>query len=382
LRARARQTYILSFPYLRHALSCFHVHIAGESPALHAHDSGGLAMVYGVNRQILFASHPVGEPRPENFKYAESEIPTPGPDEIVLRNRYLSLDPYMRGRMSTAKSYAKGFEIGQPMGGGTVSTVVESKHSGFSQGDIVLAMGGWQDYALSDGEGLIRVDPTVAPITTALGVLGMPGLTAYAGLNTIGQPKEGETLVVAAAAGAVGSAVGQIAKIKGCRVVGIASQKKLKYLTDELGFDAAIDRRASDLKAQLAEACPLGIDIYFENVGGVVWDAVMPLLNDFARVPVCGLIAHYNETEPPPGPDRSAQLMRMALVKRLRIQGFIVFDHYGMYRDFQREVGGWLQEGKIKYREDIVEGLEKAPEAFIGMLKGENFGKLIVKIDD
>lgn len=339
-------------------------------------------MVYGVNRQILFASHPHGEPRPENFRYAEGPIPTAGPDQLVLRNRYLSLDPYMRGRMSTAKSYVAGFEIGEPMGGGTVSVVVESKHSDFSQGDLVLAMGGWQDYALSDGQGLIRIDPTIAPVTTALGVLGMPGLTAYAGLANIGQPKGGETLVVAAAAGPVGSTVGQIAKIKGCRVVGIASKNKLSYLTDELGFDAALDRRAPDLGAQLAEACPLGIDVYFENVGGAVWDAVMPLLNDFARVPVCGLVAHYNDTEPPPGPDRLPQLMRMALVKRLRIQGFLVFDCYGQYRDFHRDVVGWLREGNIKYREDIVDGLEKAPEAFIGMLRGQNFGKLIVKIAD
>ena len=284
--------------------------------------------------------------------------------------------------MSTAKSYAAGFELGKPMGGGTVSEVVASENPKFAPGDVVVAMGGWQDYAISDGSGLMTIDPKIAPVTTALGVLGMPGLTAYTGLTNIGQPKEGETLVVAAAAGPVGSTVGQIAKIKGCRIVGIASANKIDFLKEELGFDAAIDRRSPNLQDDLRAACPDGIDIYFENVGGAVWDAVMPLLNDFARVPVCGTIAHYNDTELPPGPDRLGQLMRLILVKRLRVQGFIVFDHYSQFRDFQRDVGGWLREGKIKYREDIVEGLQKAPEAFMGLLKGENFGKLIVKIGD
>ncbi len=339
-------------------------------------------MAGGINRQILFASHPNGEPTPENFQYAETPVPAPGLDQILLRNKYLSLDPYMRGRMSTAKSYAKGFEIGQPLGGGTVSEVVASNNPAYAPGDLVSAMGGWQDYALSDGKGLMRIDPAIAPITTALGVLGMPGMTAYTGLTNIGQPKEAETLVVAAAAGPVGSTVGQIGKIKGCRVVGIAAENKLSYLTDELDFDAALDRRATDLAAQLGEACPLGIDIYFENVGGEVWDAVMPLLNDFARIPVCGLISQYNQTDLPPGPDRLPQLMRLTLTKRLRIQGFIVWDFASQLADFQRDVGSWMREGRIKYREDIVDGLEKAPEAFIGLLQGDNFGKLIVKIAD
>ncbi len=339
-------------------------------------------MAESINRQILFASHPEGEPRPENFQYAETPVPEPGPGELLLRNKYLSLDPYMRGRMSTAKSYAKGFELGRPLGGGTVSEVVASNNSKFAPGDLVQAMGGWQDFALSSGEGLMKIDPTIAPVTTALGVLGMPGMTAYTGLASIGQPKPGETLVVAAAAGPVGSTVGQIAKIKGCRVVGIAAANKLGFLKDELGFDMALDRRSPSLKDELREACPNGIDVYFENVGGAVWDAVMPLLNDFARIPVCGLIAHYNDTQVPPGPDRLPQLMRMTLTKRLRIQGFIVWDFREQLPDFLRDVGAWLREGKIKYREDIVEGLEKAPEAFIGLLKGENFGKLIVKIAD
>jgi NADPH-dependent curcumin reductase CurA len=339
-------------------------------------------MPYGVNRQILFASHPHGEPRPENFRYAESPIPEAGPGQLVLRNRYLSLDPYMRGRMSTAKSYAKGFELGQPLGGGTVSVVVASKNPDFAQGDLVLAMGGWQDYALSDGKGLLRIDPTIAPITTALGVLGMPGMTAYTGLANIAQPKNGETLVVAAAAGPVGSTVGQIAKLKGCRVVGIAGAGKLSYLTGELGFDAALDRRSPDLGTELAEACPMGVDIYFENVGGKVWDTVMPLLNDFARIPVCGLISAYNQTEPPAGPDRLPALMRLTLTKRLRIQGFIVWDFAAQHADFLRDMSAWVREGKIKYREHIVEGLKNAPEAFIGLLRGENFGKAIVKIEE
>ncbi len=289
----------------------------------------------------------------------------------------------MRGRMSTAKSYAKGFDVGQPLGGGTVSEVVASNNPAFAPGDLVLAMGGWQDYAVADGEGLMRIDPSIAPVTTALGVLGMPGMTAYTGLANIGQPKEGETLVVAAAAGPVGSTVGQIAKLKGCRVVGIAAENKLGFLTDELGFDVALDRRSPDLKAELGEACPMGIDVYFENVGGAVWDAVMPLLNDFARVPLCGLVSQYNVTEPPAGPDRLPQLMRHDSDQASAHPGF---HRLGLrlasspisYRD----VGTWLREGKIKYREDIVEGLKKAPDAFIGLLKGDNFGKLIVKIAD
>jgi NADPH-dependent curcumin reductase CurA len=337
-------------------------------------------MADGINRQILLASFPQGAPRSENFQYAETAIPQPGRGELLLRNKYLSLDPYMRGRMSTARSYAKGFDVGQPLGGGTVSEVVVSNVSAFTAGELVSAMGGWQDYAISNGEGLLKIDPSAAPVTTALGVLGMPGMTAYVGLRNIGLPKEGETLVVAAAAGPVGATVGQIAKLKGCRVVGIAAENKLAYLTDELGFDAALDRRSPDLKAELAEACPMGIDVYFENVGGPVWSAVSTLLNDFARIPVCGLIAHYNETEPPAGPDRMPMLMRMVLTRRLRIQGFIVWDFADQLADFHREMSGWLRDGRIKYREDIVDGLEKAPDAFMGLLKGDNFGKLIVKI--
>jgi NADPH-dependent curcumin reductase CurA len=339
-------------------------------------------MAEGTNRQILFASYPDGEPKPENFRLVESAVPTPGRGQILLRNKYLSLDPYMRGRMSTARSYAKGFEIGHPLGGGTVSEVVASNHGSYQPGDLVVAMGGWQDYALSDGTSLRKIDPGLAPVTTALGVLGMPGMTAYVGLRNIGMPKEDETLVVAAAAGPVGATVGQIAKMKGCRVVGIAAENKLAHLTDELGFDAALDRRSPDLKAELSEACPMGVDVYFENVGGAVWEAVAPLLNDFARVPVCGLIAHYNDTDAPARPDRMAMMMRLILTRRLRMQGFIVWDFVEQQDDFLREVGPWVRDGRIKYREDIVNGLVDAPEAFIGLLRGDNFGKLIVKIAD
>ena len=335
------------------------------------------------NRRIVLASRPVGEPRPENFRLVESEIEDAPRQGLLLRTLWLSLDPYMRGRMSDAASYAKPVAIGEVMEGGTVSQVVSSTVRGFSPGDCVMGYTGWQDYAQSDGAGLRKIDPTIAPISTALGVLGMPGMTAYTGLLNIGKPKAGQTLVVAAASGAVGSAVGQIGKIKGCRVVGIAGgAQKVRYLTEELGFDAGIDHRAPDLPEQLRTACPKGIDIYFENVGGKVWDAVFPLLNFFSRIPVCGLIAHYNDSEPPPGPDRTARLMRAILVKRLTFRGFIVSDFADQEEQFLREAGAWVRDGRLKYREDVVEGLENAPRAFIGLLRGENFGKLVVKVAD
>jgi len=336
-----------------------------------------------TNRQIVLVSRPHGEPTPGNFKLAEAPIPTIGEGQVLLKTKYLSLDPYMRGRMSDAKSYVPPFAIGEPLGGGTVSEVVTSNNPAYAPGEIVLGFGGWQVYAISNGKDLHKLDPKLAPVSTALGVLGMPGMTAYMGLLNIGQPKEGETLAVAAAAGPVGSAVGQIAKLKGCRAVGIAGGKeKTDYLTRELGFDAAVDHRSPTFKDELKAACPNGIDIYFENVGGAVWDAVLPLLNTFARIPVCGLIANYNATELPEGPDRSPLLMRAVLTKRLRIQGFIVFDYNAQLGEFIRDMSGWVREGKVKYKEDIVEGLENAPEAFIGLLKGVNFGKLLVKISD
>jgi NADPH-dependent curcumin reductase CurA len=287
----------------------------------------------------------------------------------------------MRGRMSATKSYAKPVEIGEVMEGGTVGEVVVSNHPDYTPGDFVLSHSGWQEYAIADGDGVRKLDPNLAPLSTALGVLGMPGMTAYTGLLNIGQPKPGETVVVAAAAGPVGSLVGQIAKIKGCHVVGIAGgPEKCAYLLNELGFDAAIDHRTPDMPRRLAEACPNGIDVYFENVGGEVWNAVFPLLNDFARIPVCGLVAHYNDTTLPPGPDQTPLLMRAILSKRLTLRGFIVRDFASQADEFRREVGTWLREGRIKYREDVVEGLESAPEAFIGMLKGRNFGKMLVRV--
>lgn len=334
-----------------------------------------------MNRRVVLASRPHGEPTPAHFRLEETRVPSPGAGEILLRTRWLSLDPYMRGRMSAAKSYAAPVGIGEPMTGGTVSEVVQSGHPEFPVGTLVQAFGGWQDFSVSDGKGLRTVDPGRAPPTTALGILGMPGMTAYTGLLNIGTPKPGETVVVAAAAGPVGSLVGQIAKLKGARAVGVAGgPEKCAYLTRELGFDAALDHRSDDLPGALAAACPAGIDVYFENVGGAVFDAVLPLLNDFARMPVCGLVAGYSATELPPGPDRSPNLMRAVLTKRLKIQGFIVWDFASQIDAFEREVGGWLRDGAVRYREDVVEGLENAPEAFIGLLKGRNFGKLIVHV--
>jgi len=333
------------------------------------------------NRRIVLASRPEGEPVPENFRLDTAAVPQPGPDEVLLKTRYLSLDPYMRGRMSAARSYAKPLEPGDVMVGGTVSEVVASNVEGLAPGDVVLGQMGWQEYAVSKRQGLRKLDPAAAPIQTALGVLGMPGMTAYTGLLNIGQPKEGETVVVAAATGPVGSLVGQIAKLKGCRAVGIAGgADRCRALIDEFGFDAAIDHRSPEMAARLKEACPKGIDVYFENVGGAVWDAVFPLLNDFSRIPVCGLVAQYNMTELPPGPDRTLVLMRAILSKRLLLRGFIVSDFASQHGEFQREVGAWLRDGKIKYREDVVEGLENAPQAFIGLLQGKNFGKLLIKV--
>ncbi|MBY6190362.1 NADP-dependent oxidoreductase [Microbulbifer agarilyticus] len=335
-----------------------------------------------INRQITLASRPHGAPTPNDFNFIEAAVPTPGDGEILLRTIYLSLDPYMRGRMSDAKSYAEPVAIGEVMVGGSICRVEESKHPGFTKGDLVVAFGGWQDYSLSDGEGVIKLDSAMPNPSYGLGVLGMPGLTAYMGLMDIGQPKAGETLVVAAATGAVGSLVGQIGKIQGCKVVGIAgSQEKCDYAVNELGFDACLNHHAEDLDEQLAKACPAGIDVYYENVGGKVFDAVLPLINPKARIPLCGLIAQYNATELPAGPDRMPMLMGNLLVKRAKMQGFIVFDDYGhRYDEFQQAMVPWLMSGKIKYREDKVTGLENAVEAFIGLLQGENFGKLVVEV--
>jgi NADPH-dependent curcumin reductase len=350
------------------------------------HRQEGIAMHQNatVNRRIVLDRRPVGAPTAADFRIETSDVPQPGAGQVRLRTLLLSLDPYMRGRMSDAPSYAAPVSIGEVMVGGTVSVVDASEHSDFKPGDRVLGMSGWQDYALSDGSGLMRLPKDDPQPSRALGVLGMPGFTAYMGLLDIGQPQPSETVVVAAASGAVGSAVGQIAKLKGCRAVGIAGgEAKCRYVVDELGFDACIDHHGDDLAARLAAACPKGIDVYFENVGGAVFDAVLPLLNARARIPVCGLIAHYNDTALPPGPDRLGLLAGTLLRKRIKMQGFIIFEDYApRYREFATAMRGWVDDGKLKFREDIVQGLERAPEAFIGLLQGRNFGKLVIRVAD
>ncbi|MEF1290163.1 NADP-dependent oxidoreductase [Vibrio sp. M260118] len=338
-------------------------------------------MTNPVNRRIVLASRPVGAPVADNFRLEESTKPTPKQGEVLLRSVYLSLDPYMRGRMSDAKSYADPVALDEVMVGGTVCQVEASNHPDFEVGEWVLGFTGWQDYGISNGEGLIKMGKSPSYPSYALGVMGMPGFTAYMGLLDIGQPKQGDTLVVAAATGAVGSMVGQIGKLKGCRVIGVAGgEEKCLYAKEQLGFDECIDHKADNFAEQLAQACDKGIDVYFENVGGKVFDAVMPLLNTGARIPLCGLISQYNATSLPDGPDRMSMLMAQLLIKRIKMQGFIIFDDYAhRYNEFAQQMGQWLAEGKIHYREHLVDGLEQAPEAFIGLLEGKNFGKLVVQ---
>lgn len=334
-------------------------------------------------RRIVLAARPNGRPVPADFRLEAIEIPEPGAGQLLLEVQHLSLDPYMRGRMDDRRSYAAPVEIGGVMPGESVCRVVASNHPGFIAGDIVRAQTGWRSHALSDGSGLFPLDPAFAPVTTGLGVLGMPGFTAYAGLRAIGKPAAGETVVVAAASGPVGSLVGQLARIAGARAVGIAGgSAKCAYVKNELGFDAAIDHRAADFPARLAEACPDGIDVYYENVGGAVWQAVLPLLRQFARVPISGLVAHYNEAGPgAAADDRLPATMREILTRSLTLRGFINYEFTDAYfADFQREVGTGVRDGRIRYREDIVEGLEKAPDALMKMLDGGNFGKLLVHV--
>ncbi len=335
-----------------------------------------------INRQITLVSRPKGAPDESNFKTEKNPIPNPSEGEMLLRTVFLSIDPYMRGRMSDAESYADPVELGQVMIGGSVCRVEKSRHSDFKEGELVVAFGGWQDYSISNGEGLLKVDKDLDHPSYALGIMGMPGLTAYMGLLDIGEPKEGETVVVAGATGAVGSIVAQIAKIKGCKVVGVAGgDEKCKYAVETLGLDHCIDHKSENFEKELKAACRDGIDVYYENVGGKVFDAVMPLLNTCARIPLCGLISQYNATELPSGPDRLSQLMGLILRKRMKVKGFIVFDDYGhRYGEFSKQMGTWLKEGKISYKEDIVEGLENAVEAFKGQLVGKNFGKLVVQV--
>ncbi|MFK3740810.1 NADP-dependent oxidoreductase [Massilia sp. TN1-12] len=343
-----------------------------------------MPMTQPLNDKLVLASRPTGLPRPDDFRLEREALPVPGDGQVLLQVLYLSLDPYMRGRMDDAKSYARPVDIGAVMEGGTVARVVASRHDGYAPGDIVLSHSGWQRYALDDGAALRKLDPSAAPISTALGVLGMPGFTAWSGLLQIGRPQPGETVVVAAASGAVGSVVGQIARIHGARAVGIAGgADKCAFVRDVLGFDAVVDHRAPDFAAQLAAACPDGVDVYFENVGGRVWDAVFPLLNDFARVPVCGLIAQYNALpQAEPGPDRLALAMRDILKKSLLVRGFIQREFAHLRPAFLEQAQGWIADGRLRYREDVVDGLENAPAAFIDLLQGRNFGKLVVKVAD
>jgi len=337
-----------------------------------------------ANRRVLLKSRPVGEPKPTDFEIVDAPLPKPGDGEVLIRTIWLSLDPYMRSRMNDVKSYSAPVELGGVMTGGTVGEVVESRSPAFSPGDFVLSYGGWQTHHVAKAGaqpgpfGPLKLDPKIAPISTALGVLGMPGMTAYVGLYDIGQPKAGETVVVSAAAGAVGSAVGQLAKIRGARAVGIAgSPDKCEYVVKELGFDACVSYRSSDLGAALKDACPKGIDVYFDNVGGDVLKAVLRLVNPFARIPLCGLISQYNATEMPPGPNWAP-----VLVNRLTVRGFIVSDHADRLPAFLADASRWVREGRLKYREDIVEGLDQAPRAFIGLLSGKNLGKMLVKVGE
>lgn len=334
-----------------------------------------------VNRQILLAARPVGFPKDSDFRLVEAPLPTPADGQFLVRSIYVSVDPYMRGRMNDVKSYAPPVAIGGLMGGGAVGKVVESRNPTIREGDIVEGMFGWQEYAVSDGQGVRKINPELAPISTALGILGMPGLTAYFGLLEIGKPQAGETVVVSGAAGAVGSVVGQIAKIKGCRAVGIAgADDKVKYLTDELGLDAAFNYKAvGDYYEKLKELCPDGIDVYFDNVGGTITDAVFRLINPRARVSICGQISQYNLEKPEMGPRLVLQLL---LVKQARAEGFLVFQFLDKYPEGLAQMAQWLKEGKLKYTEDIEHGIENTPRAFMSMLKGRNTGKQLVKVSD
>ena len=333
-------------------------------------------------KQIVLASRPKGPPTAENFRLETVPMPALPTGGLLLRVLYLSLDPYMRGRMDDAKSYAKPVGVGEVMSGESVCEITASDRPGYAVGDIALAHTGWRTHAAWSGPALRKLDPKLAPITTGLGVLGMPGFTAYSGLYVIGKPKAGETVVVAAASGPVGALVGQLAKMVGARAVGIAGgAEKCRYLIEELRFDAAIDHKAADFPEKLAAACPKGIDVYFENVGGAVWQAVLPLLNTYARVPVCGLIAQYSATGQSAGPNLLPATMRAVLTRSLTLRGFINTEFVAeYYADFLKTVSAGLADGRIRYREDITEGLENAPAAFMGLLQGKNFGKALVHV--
>lgn len=331
-----------------------------------------------INKKFTLASRPVGMPKESDFKLVEAPVMQPNAGEMLVKSLYISVDPYMRGRMNDAKSYAAPVEIGGVMVGGVVGEVVVSNHTRFAAGDIVQGEFGWQEYTISNGKGVRKVDPSIAPVSTALGVLGMPGLTAYFGLLDIGKPKAGETVLISGAAGAVGTIVGQIAKIKGCRVIGIAGDDaKVRYLVDELGFDGAFNYKTTkNYVEKLKELCPSGVDVYFDNVGGPITDAVIPLLNTHARISVCGQISQYNVEKPETGP----RWLWALIVKQARVEGFLVFQFFDQFPQAAMEMANWIEEGKLKYKEDIVEGFENLPKAFIGMLQGDNTGKRLVKV--
>ncbi|MGZ3520223.1 MAG: NADP-dependent oxidoreductase [Vulcanimicrobiaceae bacterium] len=326
--------------------------------------------------QIVLARRPAGEPAIDDFRIVHTDLPPLREGEVLLETRYLSLDPYMRGRMSAAKSYAPPVDVGAVMVGETIADVLDSKHPKIGEGDVVVASSGWVSHAIVDGGAVRRLDPAAAPVTYALGILGMPGMTAYCALLDIGDPKPGETVVISAASGAVGSVAGQIAKLKGCRAVGVVgTDEKCEYVTRDLGLDACINRNTEDLDEALRRTCPDGIDVYFDNTAGVILEAVLRRINLHARIALVGLIEQYNAIEVPKGPNLSP-----LLVRRAKIEGFLVTDHDQHRKAFVRDMAQWAREGRLRYKEDVVVGLENAPRAFIGMLRGENFGKLLVRV--
>ena len=332
-----------------------------------------------VNRQVKLASRPVNAPTESDFSLVESPVPQPGEGEVLVQVLWLSLDPYMRGRMRDERSYATPVELGQVMVGGVAGRIIQSRTPAFSEGEIVEGPLGWQEYAVSDGRNLRKVDLGLGPLSTALGVLGMPGMTAYFGFLNVGQPRTGDTVVVSAASGAVGQVVGQISKIMGCRTVGLAgTPAKIDYIVNELGFDVGINYKTENVTAALAVACPLGIDVYFDNVGGVITDAVFEQLNVGGRISICGSISQYNLDEPEPGPRNLGLLVR----RQARAEGFLVSQFSNHFDEGRQRIAGWMKEGRIKYKEDVVEGLENAPRAFMGLLQGENFGKMLVKVSE
>jgi NADPH-dependent curcumin reductase CurA len=329
-----------------------------------------------IAREVRLVARPNGFPEEGLFEVAEMPVPRPSEGQVLIRNAYFSVDPYMRPRMNDVRSYVPPFTLGQPMTGGAVGRVVASRNSRYQEGEWVLHQLGWREWALSDGSALRRLDPSLAPVSTALGVLGMPGFTAWYGLFVLGEPKEGETAFVSGAAGAVGSAAGQMARIAGCRVIGSAGSKdKLEWI-DELGFDASFDYRELSARKALAELAPDGIDIYFDNVGGEQLEAAIGAMRTYGRVVACGSVSRYNDTEAAPGPRN----MFLVVTNRLRIQGYIISDHFDRFGEFARQASEWLRDGRLRYRETVVEGIENAPRAFIGLLSGDNIGKMLVKV--